>query len=105
MYRFKMDLEYIAQVRHEFNTEFNTMLETMRKNVNFRSQGGWRRYRDVQEMFSETKKSLDLAEHAVSKSAASPSKKNTLNVTNRLESFNTSWHNARENALIGILRN
>jgi len=100
-----MDLAYITQIRHDFEIETNIMLTTMRKNVNLRSQGGWRRYRDVQEMFSETKKSLVLAEQEITEAAVTPSKKNILNVTNRLEFFNASWHNAREHSLIGVLSN
>lgn len=102
---------HIDDTEYNFNTDVLTALKAIAPMAPtdarvFDAMWGaaaWGRYRDIQDLFYNSKKQLDNAQELLVNAIDNPTKKNITNVENSLELFNTKWRQAREYSLIGML--
>jgi|TARA_R110000796_G_scaffold187218_1_gene304112 hypothetical protein len=94
-------LSEVEQHKEQFNIEKLSLLKSMReKQV---SAAGWKRYRDVQKMFSTADEYLNEAHIEALSAVKRPTIKSINKIFHNLELFDQTWQNARQWALIGVL--
>ena len=94
---------HINTVAFEFNNEHMTILKSLKLQNGVKSVDGWRRYRDIQKCFLDSKQHLNIVHQSLEQAVNNPNKKNIDAVEDALEFLYKRLQEDRHLSMIGIL--